>query len=294
MAKKHVKRNFKDTVWGTLYAQKKELLELYNGINHTHYENPDELEIKTVKDAIFMGMKNDVSCCVDMRLQLYEQQSTVNPNMPKRMLGYSVQQIEEMVAHYDIYSGKMIPLPTPKFFVFYNGVADQPEEKYIKLSDCYVHKEENPSLELIVKQLNINPGYNEELKKKCPTLMQYVEYVSRVRHYSQTLPLKEAVIKAVDECIKEGILREFLIKNKAQVIKMSIFEYDREKHMKTLYEEAYEDGEEAGYIKGEIHTLISLVKDHILTKEDAAVRANMSLAEFQNELLKNCNDGANE
>ena len=140
-------------------------------------------------------------------------------------------------------------LPTPKFIIFYNGVDEQPERKVMKLSDSFEIKGE-VNLELTAVQLNINPGYNEELKKGCPTLYQYVCYVEKVRKNNETMSIDEAVKKAVDDCIKENILRDFLLKNKAEMIQMSIFEYDEEKHKKFLRQEGFEDGLTQGMERG--------------------------------------------
>ena len=140
-------------------------------------------------------------------------------------------------------------LPTPKFIIFYNEVDEQPERKVMKLSDSFEIKGE-VNLELTAVQLNINPGYNEELKKGCPTLYQYVCYVEKVRKNNETMSIDEAVKKAVDDCIKENILRDFLLKNKAEMIQMSIFEYDEEKHKKFLRQEGFEDGMTQGLERG--------------------------------------------
>ncbi len=116
----------------------------------------------------------------------------------------------------------------------------------MRLSDLYTHKEENPSLELIVTQININPGYNDELLEKCPTLKAYVQYVDKVRTYQKDMPLDAAVELAIQECIDEGILVDFLKKNKTEVTGMSLFEYNKELHERTLIEEGREEGERIG------------------------------------------------
>ncbi len=241
-----VVRNYKDTMFRMIFKEKKELLELYNAVNGTHYTNPEDLKVTTLENAVYMTMKNDVSCLLDMRLQLYEQQSTINPNMPLRDLLYEAKQMEILLMDKDIYARKMIKLPTPKFFVFYNGVEEQPERCELRLSDMFEIKEEKPSLELVVTQFNINQGYNEELLRNCPTLFQYMVYTNKVREYKKNRTLEESVQLAVDECIKENVLRDFLLKNKAEVITMSIFEYDEELHKKTLREEGFEDGKYEG------------------------------------------------
>ncbi len=229
-----IQRNYKDTVFRMIFKDKKELLVLYNAINGTHYDNTKELKIKTLENAIYMSMKNDVSFVIDMVLSLYEHQSTVNPNLPLRDLDYVSRNFAQFYYKEDVYSPDLIKLPNPRFIVFYNGKELQPAKKELKLSDAYEHTENNPQLELIVTQININPGYNDDLMTKCPTLKQYMLYVERVRHYQKTMSLKEAVTKAVDQCIKEGILADFLKRNKSEVISMRIFEYDEKLHEETM------------------------------------------------------------
>ncbi|MBQ9608381.1 MAG: hypothetical protein IJV15_02935, partial [Lachnospiraceae bacterium] len=118
---KNLIRNYKDTVFRMIFNDRKELLSLYNAVNNTDYKNADELEIVTLENAVYLSMKNDVSCVLDMRLQIYEQQSSINPNMPLRDLMYISKQYEKLIVGKDIYSSKLIRLPSPKFIVFYNG-----------------------------------------------------------------------------------------------------------------------------------------------------------------------------
>ncbi len=252
---RYAQRNYKDTVFRMLFSDKKELLALYNAVNGTHYTDPEKLQITTLEGAIYMHIKNDLSFILDLRLELYEHQSTVNPNLPLRYLLYVAKVFEELVIGKDLYARTLIKLPTPRFITFYNGREEQPERLVRRLSDSYHITEDNPSLELRVIQLNINEGYNEKLKNNCPTLQQYMLYVDRVREYNLLYPLNEAVEKAVDECIQEGILREFLLENKAKVVSMSIFEYDEELHNRTLYNEGLEDGHAKGHAEGKAEGL---------------------------------------
>ena len=148
----------------------------------------------------------------------------------------------------DIYSSRRIALPNPKFVVFYNGREKQPARVEMRLSDSYSHKDGEPQLELIVTQININSGYNDDFLQACPILGDYAIYVDRVRRYQKDMALTDAVDRAVDECISEGILADFLKKNKAVVKNMSIYEYDEELHIKTMMD----IGREEGLIEGEI------------------------------------------
>lgn len=230
-------RNHKDTVFRMLFREKKELLSLFNAVNGTNYMDPEALVVNTLENAVYMNMANDVSCVLDMELNLYEHQSTVNPNMPLRDLFYVSRMYETMVEEGKIYATKAVGIPAPKFVVFYNGIAKQPERKCFYLSDLYVHKSEGINLELVVIQLNISPGFNEELKRNCPSLMGYMQFVEKVRKNQKSMKAREAIDVAVTECIKEGVLVDFLRKNRAEVVQMSIFEYDQEAHMRVVREE---------------------------------------------------------
>ncbi|MCM1246712.1 MAG: hypothetical protein NC293_13825, partial [Roseburia sp.] len=225
-----VVRNHKDTVFRMLFRDKEKLLSLFNAVNGTDYEDPEELQINVLENALYMNMKNDMSCVLDARLNLYEHQSTVNPNMPLRDLFYISRMYETMIRKEEIYGSKAVKLPTPRFVVFYNGKDEQPERKVMYLSNLYAKQVGEPGLELAVVQLNINKGYNEELKKNCEPLLGYMAYVEKVGRYQKDMGIEEAVDRSVTECIREGILADFFQKNRAEVVQMSIFEYDEEAH----------------------------------------------------------------
>ncbi len=241
-----IKRDYKSSMFCMLLEDKKELLSLYNATNGTQYTNVEDMTINTLRNAIYMGMKNDISFIFSMALNLYEHQSTVNPNMPLRDLLYVSQVLQGMIKDENLYGTTLIKIPTPKFVVFYNGTKEQPERQTLRLSDSFYKQAEEVNLELVVEVLNINPGNNEELLSKCRTLREYVLYVEKVRAYATEMPIEQAVECAVDECIKEGILEEFLRQNKAEAIAVSIFEYDQEAHMRCVRQEGYVEGKAEG------------------------------------------------
>ena len=257
-----VKRNHKDTVFRKLFEDKKELLSLYNALYNTNYPNPDDLDVTTLENAIYLKHKNDLACVLDLRLSVIEQQSTINPNMPLRMLRYIVDLYNELNADSDIYSSRLIKLPYPSFIVLYNGVKEQPERREMRLSDAYMDspvKEVN--LELKVIQLNINEGFNEKLKKNCPTLMGYSFFVDSIRkNLDLGFNINKAVDAAVDTCIRNNILSDFFRKNRKEVISMSLYEYDEERHNRTLYEEGVEDGREKGIEEGRNAIISTMLK----------------------------------
>jgi len=250
MSEEQTRRDYKDTLFRMLFRQKKELLSLYNAMNGTNYENEEDLEINTLENAIYMNMKNDVSFVFDFKLNLYEHQSSVNPNIPIRDLFYVSKVLQNLTQDMNLYGTKKVPIPTPKFIVFYNGHKELPERSEYRLSDLFEKPVEEPELELVVTVLNINPGKNEELMEACRTLKEYMLYVAKVRENQKTMSVSDSVKKAVDDCIREGILEKFFKKYKAEAIEVSIFEYDEEKHMKFVREEGREEGRTEGMLAG--------------------------------------------
>ena len=234
-----VNKRQKDTVFRILFKDKKNLLELYNALNDSDYTDAEQLEIVTLESAIYMSMKNDVAFVLDHRLYLYEHQSTYNPNMPLRDLFYVSNEYQKLIGDKkSLYASKAVKIPVPRFVVFYNGMEKRPEREWLRLSDLYEVEEEQPMLELQVLVLNINEGNNKELKGKCRCLAEYMLYVDRIRQYAaQCDSLQEAVERAIEDCISEGILADFLMKHKSEAMTVSIFEYDEEKELR-LYREA--------------------------------------------------------
>ena len=245
-------RNYRDTLFRMLYRNKKRLLSLFNAVNGTHYDNPDDLTITTLEGVLYLGMKNDVSCIIDMMMQLYEHQSTVNPNMPLRNLFYVSDLLQKYIYEegLDIYSRKQIKIPTPKFVVFYNGDEEQPERKEIRLSKAFSANTGETNMELVVLQININKGQNEELKAACKTLQEYAEFTERAREHRKEMELEDAIRTTIDECIRDGILKDFLLKNKAEVYHMCLYEFDVELHERVLREEEREEGRLEGRREG--------------------------------------------
>lgn len=174
-------RNHKDNVFCLLYREKKNLLSLYNAVNGTSYEKEEELEVVTLEEAICLRIKNDAAFVIDSRLNLYEQQASVNPNMPLRDLYYVVEELKKIAPPGSLYSTTRMKIPTPRFVVFFNGTARQPERQVYRLSELFARKEEKPELELMVTVININPGHNRELLEKCESLSGYSKFVEKVR-----------------------------------------------------------------------------------------------------------------
>ena len=211
-------RKYKDTVFRMLFSEKKHLLSLYNAVTGKHYEDAEALQIVTLKNAIYMGMKNDLAFLLETNIYLYEHQSTVNPNMPLRNLLYIAIEYQKYVSDKSLYSSSLLKIPAPKFVVFYNGTDTLEDTVELKLSSAYEHLDGEPDLELKVILLNINEGHNKELMEHCQILKEYAIYVARVRKYAAEMKLEDAVNKAIEECMKEGVLADFLQKNRSEVV----------------------------------------------------------------------------
>ena len=267
-----VNRIYKDRLYKMIFNDKSELLKLYNAINGTHYDDPAMLTITTLDNAIYMTMENDLSFIIDMRLALYEQQSTVNPNLPLHFLMYIADIYSAYVKDMNIYSSKELQIPLPSFVIFYNGVQSQPDRAEFLLSELFHPTSNEPALELKAVMLNINKGHNQELMNACHTLRDYSEYVARIRTYSGKMPLADAVEKTITECIQENILQDFLLKNRAEAKAMSIYEYDEEKTMRMFRKETLEDG---------IHAVIKTCRKFNIPSDDIiqSLIANFQISE---------------
>lgn len=239
----NLNREYKSRLFSMVFGRKKELLELYNAVNGTNYDDPELLEINTLKNAIYLAMHNDISFLINFRMSLYEQQSTYNPNMPLRFLEYVADLYSGIIKDENLYGTRLIKIPAPEFIVFYNGQMEKPDRMELKLSDAYQTKEKEIHLELKVRMLNVNKGHNKQLMDACKTLKDYAEYTDRVRRYAKETSIEEAVERAITECISEGILADFLSQNRAEAKKVSIYEYDQEKHMRMEREAGIKAGE---------------------------------------------------
>lgn len=242
-----INRNNKDSLFRFLFSGKEELLGLYNAVRGTNYKNVEELEVKTLENVIYLGMKNDISFVIGGSLALYEHQSTWNGNIPLRNLIYISNLYSGMTAQNNIYGSATLALPRPEFVVFYNGVASLPDRSVQKLSEAYDMSSEEINLELKVIVLNINMGHNQELMDKCRTLWEYSYYVEQVRIYSKEMPIEEAVEKAILVCIESDVLADFLRTHRMEVKSVSIFEYDAERHIAMEKEESHAEGHAEGH-----------------------------------------------
>ena len=199
---------------------KKHLLSLYNAVNGTDYTDIDALEVTTLSDIIYIRMKNDVSFIFDAYMNLYEHQSTFNPNMPLRGLMYFANLYSQFlsVSSKNIYGKALVKIPTPRYTVFYNGNDIHPDRMDLKLSDAFERKDDSGQYEWTATMLNINKGHNQKLLDKCRALFEYSDFVAKVKEYQKCMPIGAAVDKAVDYAISKDYLEGFFKKHKEGIM----------------------------------------------------------------------------
>ena len=251
-----INRNYKDCLFRLIFESKTDLLDLYNAVNGTNHTNVDDLTIYTLDDAIYMSYKNDMSFLFSEMLNLYEHQSTINPNMPIRGFLYFARNYESYIElnHLDIYSSVLQALPLPQYIIFYNGTKDTPEKQILELIDAFPKVDgKEPCLNCKATLLNINYGHNQALMDRCHKLQEYATLIHYIRENTyKHLSLDIAVDNAINSCIQQHILEDFLVKHRAEVKSMVLSSFDQENHDRIL-KEAYEK-------RGEEKILRSLVK----------------------------------
>lgn len=266
-------------------------------MNDTNYSNPEEIEVNTLEDVVYMGMKSDVSFLFTEVLNLYEHQSTFNPNLPLRGLLYFAKLYQKIIGpRKDLYSEKLINLPYPQFIVFYNGTKEEPERQILELSAAFPkeYSKENAALQCRAVVLNINLGYNKKVMERCKKLKEYAQFIAKIREYLEEKGnIEEAVDLAIDECIHHGILEDILREDREEVRSMLLTEYDEQVHIKNEKEISYEEGERAGIIKGEQvgikkgEDMLSTLIQHLLAAErmDDIVRVTTD-TQYRQKLYK--------
>ena len=234
----HVQRNYKNGLFLMIFGNKPALLNLYNAIRGSNYTNPDDLIINTIEGVLYLGMKNDVSFIINNELNLYEAQSSWNPNMPLRGLFYFSRVYEGYIAEHelDVYSQTLLRLPTPNYIVFYNGTKEEGDSRTLRLSDSFIkHNGQEACLECTATMININYGHNQKLMEACRELYEYSYLIEQIRiGLRASLPLPNAIDRAVANCIDNGILKSFLLRHQVEVKHMILEEFDLQKHLQLV------------------------------------------------------------
>ena len=249
-------QEYKDRLFSFVFGNeehKEWTLSLYNAINGTHYDNPDDISIETIRQVLYMGMRNDVAFIIADQLSLYEQQSTYNPNMPLRMLEYTANLFEKHIRREALnkYGHRQIMLPVPRLVVFYNGVEEKADEQTLLLSDAFKPGHRGiADISVTVHMLNINKGHNQKLMENCPPLNEYAWSVDSVRLFRKTDNLENAIDRTLDQMPQSFLIKPFLEEHRAEVKSMLLTEYNEAETMEMFKRDYLAEGRAEGIAKG--------------------------------------------
>lgn len=239
-----INREYKSTVFATYFSTPEHAASLYRSLSDDESIQPEDIEFVTLEGAIYLNRKNDFAFTSRGKVLIIgEHQSTLNPNMPLRM--------ERLLPANMIYKASLIKIPTPEFYVFYNGTKTQPKEHILKLSDAYIEKTAEPMLDLTVKMININLVTNHPILQKSQSMYEYAAFIQKVKDYKEPeQSLEKAIKAAIYDCLMEGIMTDFLQKHGSEVVNMLFAEFNMEEALKVRGEEQYEIGRTEGKAEG--------------------------------------------
>ena len=294
-------REIKSSVFADLFGDdeldgKKNFLSLYNAIHGTNLKLEETtIEHKKIPQSICKPYDNDISMLINGRLiVLVEHQSTPNENMPLRCLEYYVHLLYGIIPAKTRYRESLVKIPTPEFYVFYNGKRKTEQEYTMKLSDAFEESQKEPLCELKVKFMSIigDEGKNLPVVQKCDMLMQYCEFMDIVFRYQAELnenpttdEKKSCYEKALREAISKGILVDYLTRKGTAVINMFTDEYDYDLDMQVKAEEAFEKGAQ----QKAVEDALMLIDEYKEKPEIAAQKMNAPLELVLEALMNNNN-----
>jgi hypothetical protein len=252
MTEAQPKREHKSSVFTDLFGEKNNLLELYNAVSGKKKKKNTKIEIVTLPDVLYGEQVNDIAFVIENRLVvLIEHQSSINNNMPLRLLIYMAREYELLTKSKDIYRERLIKIPTPEFIVLYNGKRKFPDYKEMRLSDAFKFQNDERFLELVVKVYNINKGRNVEMANKSPVLESYEAFIADIKeNLRRRMKLPAAVKAAIKSCLSKNILVSYLQRNGSEVENMLLTEWKHEDALVVRYEEGVEDGIAKGKARG--------------------------------------------
>ena len=236
-----VNREYKDRLFSFIFGDpdnKKWTLSLYNAVNGSDYKDPSAIQIKTIKEVLYLGMHNDVSFQILDVLNLYEQQSSYNPNMPLRQMQYAGNVYERYIKEHKLnkYGSTLLMLPVPRLITFYNGLDNEPDERILKLSDSFPDGIKG-DIEVTVRMLNINYGKSKTLLDACKPLKEYAWFIAEIRKNQKNMDIMNAVDKAINDMPGDFEIKPFLEAHRSEVQGMLLTEYDEVETMELFREE---------------------------------------------------------
>lgn len=255
-------REHKASAFTAYFGEPENAADLYRSLDHADDIQPEDIMFTTLEGVLYMARKNDMAFTARQKiLVIGEHQSTLNLNMPLRSAIYYGRTMERLIPPLDIYKQAAIPIPTPEFYVFYNGSRQQPAERILKLSDSYLEKTDFPMLELKVKMININPSAGHPILQKSRAMYEYSTFIQKIRDLIEDgHTLENAIQLAMNQCLAEGIMVDFIHKHGSEVINMLFTQFNLDDAMKVWKEEALTEGRAEGLAEGRAEGLAPLIQ----------------------------------
>lgn len=270
MTKTLAQREVKDRLFKWMFEDKRNALALVNALTGSNYQNEEDVEIITIKDVLYISMKNDISIYIDYGMFFFEEQSTYNPNIPLRDLEYGTRSLRDYVERNELnlYSSKLQKIPKPYFFVIYNGKKELKDVEEYRLSDMFLRKDGKETLDLTVTMYNINKGKNKELLEACRPLREYAWITNTIaeKRKEGCTPI-EAIERMLKEMPKDFVVYDKIQANRLEVVDMLETEFDEEKFKRMFKKEGYEEGVQRGLREGKqkqiISNCIGFLQEHV-------------------------------
>ena len=250
--KNNGRRDYQDSVFRLLFGDVESAIELYNVLEGTNYGPDTEVIFTTLEDALYHGIKNDLGFLIDSSryVMLSEHQSTINENMPMRQLQYAARTYEKLIDGEELYEKNRVTVPAPVFYVLYTGKKKW-DKKMLRLSDSYEYPPGENSLELVVKIIDLRYNVDNEILWRSEKLRGYSYLIHLIRGNCETgMDLRRAIDLAVDQCIREDVLKEFLISHSSEVGSMLYRDISEERFWEIRMNEAERIGTKQGMEKG--------------------------------------------
>jgi len=290
-----VNRKNKDSVFSYLFSNPDILRELYSAIEGITLPPDIPIDINTLSGVLYKDKINDLSFIIDNRLVvLIEHQSTINNNIPLRLLIYIAHVYEKIVNMKKVYQTKLEKIPFPEFIVLYNGGGKYPDYTELRLSDAFKEGIENLRLtatiplELTVQVYNINQGHNPEILKKCKTLDNYSIFIDKIREYQKTgLSLDISFKNAIEYCRENNILKKFLEEHGSEAFNMIFTEWNWDDALEVAREEGHEDGLEEGIERGIEEGKLAIAKN--MLEEGSSIDFIQKITGISSEKIKEIN-----
>lgn len=279
-----INTKYKDRLFSFIFgnADRKDwTLSLYNAVNKSTHTDPEDIILMTMEDVLYMGMKNDMAFLITDIANMYEQQSTYNPNMPLRKLMYAARFYDKYIYmnKLNIYSTKQVCLPVPKLVTFYNGREEKAEDIILELKDAFRTEDGQlnsmeSDIQVRVRMININYGKNRELMEACRPLSEYAWFIAQVRENCKMMNIEAAVDAALDHMPQEALIKKFLVANKAEVRQMCITEYNEAETMEQLREEWRAEGRTEGRKEERVDSIRNLAElSHVFGQPPETTRS---------------------